>query len=41
MGVAIPFAMPNKIFDGPVFNKIAIRALRIFAWDYSLIFLGK
>ncbi|MBX9807512.1 MAG: DUF5009 domain-containing protein [Flavobacteriaceae bacterium] len=30
MGTAIPFAMPNKTFDGATFNKIMVRSLRIF-----------
>lgn len=41
MGVAIPFAMPNKIFDGPTFNKITVRALRIFCLGLFLNFFGK
>jgi predicted acyltransferase len=30
MGTAIPFAMPTKHFDLPVFNKVMVRSLRIF-----------
>ena len=41
MGVAIPFAMPSKIFDAPTFNKIAIRSLRIFCLGLFLNFFGK
>jgi len=41
MGVAIPFAMPEKIFDGSTFNKIAVRALRIFCLGLFLNFFGK
>jgi predicted acyltransferase len=41
MGVAIPFAMPSKTFDAASFNKIAIRALRIFCLGLFLNFFGK
>jgi predicted acyltransferase len=41
MGVAIPFAMPIKMLDGRTFNKIAIRALRIFCLGLFLNFFGK
>lgn len=41
MGVAVPFAMPSKIFDSTTFNKIAIRAIRIFCLGLFLNFFSK
>lgn len=41
MGTAIPFAMPNKTFDGTVFNKIVVRSLRIFCLGLFLNYFGK
>jgi len=41
MGTAIPFAMPTKHFDFPVFNKIMVRSLRIFCLGLFLNFFGK
>lgn len=41
MGTAIPFAMPTKHFDSGVFNKIAVRSLRIFCLGFFLAFFGR
>jgi predicted acyltransferase len=41
MAVAISFAMPTKQFDSATFNKITIRALRIFCLGLFLNFFGK
>ena len=41
MGTAIPFAMPNKTFDGTIFNKIVVRSLRIFCLGLFLNYFGK
>lgn len=41
LGTAIPFAMPNKIFDAGVFNKIIVRSLRIFCLGLFLNYFGK
>jgi predicted acyltransferase len=41
MAVAISFAMPVKQFDSATFNKITIRALRIFCLGLFLNFFGK
>ncbi len=40
MGTAIPFAMPNKIYDGTTFNKILSRSLRIFCLGLFLNYFG-
>ena len=41
LGVAIPFAMPNKTFDGNTFIKITVRSLRIFCLGFFLFFFKK
>jgi hypothetical protein len=41
VGVAIPFAIPSKIFDTPTFNKIVIRSLHIFYLGLFLFLGGK
>jgi len=41
MGIAIPFAMPNKQFDTAVFNKIMVRSLRIFCLGLFLNYFNK
>lgn len=38
MGTAVPFAMPNKTYDGTTFNKILVRSLRIFCLGLFLNF---
>lgn len=40
MGTAVPFAMPNKIYDSTTFNKIAVRSLRIFCLGLFLNFFS-
>ena len=41
MGTAIPFAMPDKTFNGTVFNKIIVRSLRIICLGLFLNYFGK
>jgi predicted acyltransferase len=41
MGTAVPFAMPNKAFDGATFNKILVRSLRIFCLGLFLNFFSR
>lgn len=41
MGVAIPLAMPNRIFNQEVFIKIVTRSLRIFCLGFFFAFFGK
>ena len=41
MGVATPFAMPNKTYDSKTFNKILVRSIRIFCLGLFLNFFGK
>jgi predicted acyltransferase len=41
MGTAVPFAMPNKTFDGATFNKILVRSLRIFCLGLFLNFFSR
>ncbi|BDU27556.1 DUF5009 domain-containing protein [Flavobacterium sp. GSB-24] len=41
MGVAVPLAMPDKIYDGTTFNKILIRSLRMFCLGIFFNFFGK
>lgn len=41
LGVAIPFAMPNKTFDANTLLKIATRSLRIFCLGFFLFFFKK
>ena len=41
MGTAIPFAMPNKTFDGATFNKILVRSLRIFCLGLFLNYFNR
>jgi predicted acyltransferase len=41
LGVAIPFAMPNKTFDRDTFIKITVRSLRIFCLGLFLFFFKK
>lgn len=41
MGVAVPFAMPNKTFDGIVFNKIWVRSLRMIGLGIFFNFFTK
>lgn len=41
MGVATPFAIPNKTYDSKTFNKILVRSLRIFCLGLFLNFFGK
>lgn len=41
LGCAIPFSMPNKIFDKTTFLKIAVRSARIFSLGFFLFFFKK
>lgn len=41
MGTAIPFAMPDKTFNGTIFNKIIVRSLRIICLGLFLNYFGK
>lgn len=41
LGVAIPFAMPNKTFDSATLTKITVRSLRIFCLGLFLYFFGQ
>lgn len=41
MGTAIPFAMPSKLLDYAVFNKILVRSLRIFCLGLFLNFFSR
>jgi predicted acyltransferase len=41
MGVAVPLAMPDKIYDGTTFNKILVRSLRMFCLGIFFNFFGK
>lgn len=41
MGVAVPLAMPDKIYDGTTFNKILVRSLRMLCLGIFFNFFGK
>ncbi|OXB00011.1 acyltransferase family protein [Flavobacterium pectinovorum] len=41
MGVAVPLAMPDKIYDQTTFNKILVRSLRMFCLGIFFNFFGK
>lgn len=41
MGVAVPLAMPDKIYDETTFNKILVRSLRMFCLGIFFNFFGK
>lgn len=41
MGVAVPFAMPTKTYDGNTFNKIMVRSLRMFCLGVFFNFFAK
>jgi predicted acyltransferase len=41
MGVAVPLAMPDKIYDGNTFNKIFVRSLRMFCLGIFFNYFGK
>lgn len=41
MGVAVPLAMPDKIYDGTTFNKILIRSLRMLCLGIFFNFFEK
>lgn len=41
MGAAIPFAMPNKIYDQTTFNKIIVRSVRIFCLGLFLNYFSQ
>ncbi|MEN2486922.1 DUF5009 domain-containing protein [Flavobacterium sp. B11] len=41
MGVAVPLAMPEKMYDETTFNKILIRSLRMFCLGIFFNFFGK
>ncbi|RTY92385.1 acyltransferase family protein [Flavobacterium sp. GT3R68] len=41
MGAAVPFAMPTKIWDSNVLNKIIVRSLRIFCLGLFFNFFSK
>ncbi|MBK0369128.1 acyltransferase family protein [Flavobacterium agrisoli] len=41
MGVAIPFAMPEKQYNKTIFNKILVRSVRMFGLGLFFNFFGK
>ena len=41
MGVAVPLAMPDKIYDSTTFNKILVRSLRMLCLGIFFNFFGK
>jgi predicted acyltransferase len=41
MGVAVPLAMPDKVYDDTTFNKILIRSLRMLCLGIFFNFFGK
>lgn len=41
MGVAVPLAMPDKIYDGTTFNKILVRSLRMLCLGIFFNFFEK
>ncbi|KFF02467.1 acyltransferase family protein [Flavobacterium reichenbachii] len=41
MGVAVPLAMPDKIYDDTTFNKILVRSLRMFCLGIFFNYFGK
>lgn len=41
MGVAVPLAMPDKIYDETTFNKILVRSLRMLCLGIFFNFFGK
>jgi predicted acyltransferase len=41
MGVAVPLAMPDKIYDKTTFNKILVRSLRMLGLGIFFNFFGK
>lgn len=41
MGVAVPLAMPDKVYDETTFNKILIRSLRMLCLGIFFNFFGK